>query len=431
VTERLLEHHDALRLRFHRDESGWRQVNAVHGGEIPFAFVDLTTAPEADRADAILEKASELQASLNLSEGPLLRICLFSLGENTCRLLVITHHLVMDGMSWRILLEDMRQAYRQLSEGQEAKLAQKTTSFKRWAELLMSYAQSSEARREMSYWHGELSKDFAGLPVDHVNAENVEASARTVSVSLTPEETHALLHEVPAAYRTQINDALLTALAQALWLWTKQPRALMELEGHGREDVLEGVELSRTVGWFTTAFPLALKVESKGDIGEDLRRVKEQLRAIPGRGLGFGLLRYMTEGYESAERLRGSIRPEVSFNYLGQLDQALDEGSAFGLAKESIGPTHSGRAMRTHLLEVEASIIDGQLQVVWGYSENMHRRQTVESLAHDYICSLRKLIAHCRSGEARGFTPSDFPEARLTQKDLDRLIAGLSGAGKE
>src|SRR6185503_15485812 len=122
---------------------------------------------------------------------------------------------------------------------------------------------------------------------------------------------------------------------------------------------------------------------------------------------------------ESLDMLRESIQPEVSFNYLGQLDQALNERSAFGLAKESIGPTHNQHAMRSHLLEIEASILGGQLQVVWGYSENLHRRQTVESLARDFIGSLRKLIAHCRSGEARGFTPSDFPEASLNQADLD------------
>jgi non-ribosomal peptide synthase protein (TIGR01720 family) len=161
-----------------------------------------------------------------------------------------------------------------------------------------------------------------------------------------------------------------------------------------------------------------------------LRRVKEQLRSIPKRGLGYGLLRYLADGDGGLERLRESIQPDASFNYLGQLDQALDEDPNFRLAKESIGPAHSPRAARSHLLEIEASIIGGQLQIVWSYSENLHRRQTIEGLAQDYIGALRSLIAHCRSSEAGGFTPSDFPEAKLSQADLDKLIAGLGGANR-
>jgi non-ribosomal peptide synthase protein (TIGR01720 family) len=334
----------------------------------------------------------------------------------------------MDGISWRILLEDMQAAYRQLNDGQDVKLAPKTTSFKQWAERLKVYAQSPEVRQEAGYWTAELSKDYGRLPVDFDNAANLESSAQTVSLSLTQEETHALLSEVPAAYRTQINDALMTALAHALGCWAKPARVLVEMEGHGREDVLEGVDLSRSIGWFTTSFPVALELGSRGDIGEDLRRVKEQLRSIPQRGLGYGLLRYMAEGDDGMKMLREAIRPDASFNYLGQLDQGLDESSDFRLAQESTGPTHSPRATRSHLLEIEASIIGGQLQVVWSYSENLHRRQTVERLGLDYIDSLRKLIAHCRSSKAVGFTPSDFPEAKLNQADLDKLIAGLSGA---
>ncbi|HVG18996.1 MAG TPA: condensation domain-containing protein, partial [Blastocatellia bacterium] len=453
VVERILEQHDALRLRFRRDSSAWRQVNSLGDlsarlqddrdssawrqvnagldGEPPFTCVDLSLTPEAGRRAIIETEAAELQSSLDLSEGPLVRVCLFDCGATEkSRLLIIIHHLVVDGVSWRILLEDMQAAYRQLSHGGAVGLGPKTASFKQWAARLKEYARSQEARRELSYWLGELTGSFARLPVDYPGGENSESSARSVSASLDEEETRALLHEVPAAYRTQINDALLAALAATLEKWVAGACVLIEMEGHGREEVIEGVDLSRTVGWFTSGYPVALRLEERGGVGGRLKAVKEQLRAIPHRGIGYGLLRYLGED-EDACQLRAVTKPEISFNYLGQLDQSFDEGSGFKLAKESVGRTQSGRAMRSHLIEAEASITGGRLQVVWGYSENLHRDGTVEKLARDYIAALRALIAHCRSGDARGFTPSDFAEAKLSQADLDKFISGIMGTSKE
>ncbi|MFP5265248.1 MAG: amino acid adenylation domain-containing protein, partial [Blastocatellia bacterium] len=431
VVEHILERHDALRLRFYRDSDSWRQVNAGLEGDAPFTALDISLTPEAGRRAAIEAAAAQLQSSLNLSEGPLARFCLFDCGAGEkSRLLIIIHHLAVDGVSWRILLEDMSESYRRLAEGKAITPRPKTTSFKQWAVRLKDYARSEEMRRELSYWLGELAGSFARLPVDYPGGENVESSARAVSASLTEEETRSLLHEVPAAYRTQVNDALVAALAETLEKWAAGPGVLVEMEGHGREDVMEGVDLSRTVGWFTSGFPVALRFGGRGGIGERLKTVKEQLRAIPRKGIGYGLLRHLCAG-EVANQLAALPKPEVSFNYLGQLDQSFDEGSGFRLAEESAGPSHSGRVTRSHLIEAEASITGGVLRVVWGYSENVHRGGTVERLARDYTGALRALIAHCRSAGAGGFTPSDFAEARLSQTDLDRFISGIMGTGEE
>jgi amino acid adenylation domain-containing protein/non-ribosomal peptide synthase protein (TIGR01720 family) len=430
---RLLAHHDALRLRFERHESGWRQNNAGWDEEdrssIPFARFDLSDVPEPERSAAIEAKAAELQESLNLSQGPVLRVALLDLGpRQSSRLLILIHHLAVDGVAWRILLEDLMTAYQQVRRGENAQLPPKTTSFRDWAQRLAAYARTAELKQELGYWLAPARVRMPRLPMDYPEGPgaNTEASARVVSVSLTVEETQSLLQEVPKAYRTQINDLLLTALAQSFSQWTESRTLLVDLEGHGREAIFDDVDLSRTVGWFTTIFPALLNLEA-WEPGEALKSIKEQLRAIPNRGVGYGLLRYLSGEEEIAARLRQLPQAEVSFNYLGQFDQLLPEGAPFGPATESVGPAHSPRGSRCYPLEINAFISGGRLQLEWTYSERIHRHETIEYLAQNYSSALRALIAHCLSTEAGGYTPSDFPLAKLKQSKLD----WLTGADRE
>ena len=246
-------------------------------------------------------------------------------------------------------------------------------------------------------------------------------------MGLSADETAALLTEVPQAYNTEINDVLLSALALALTSWTGEPMARIHLEGHGREELFEGVDLSRTVGWFTTLFPVTLDVGGARGPGEVLKSVKEQLRHIPQRGIGYGMLRYL-RGEEDpiAARLRSQPEPEISFNYLGQFDQ-MPPTSPFALVAGPMGPAHSPRARRSHLLSVNGLVADGRLRVDFGFSGTAHRRDTIERLAHAFIEALRSLIGHCTAPGAGGYTPSDFAEAGLDQEELDSLIAELDG----
>ncbi len=424
AVRQLLAHHDALRLRFAQNESGWQQNNAGLAEVAPFARFDLSAVPAEEQSAKIEAQAAELQASLNLSQGPLVRVALFDLGpQQQSRLLLLIHHLVIDGVGWRILLEDLMTAYQQLSQGREVQLAPKTTSFRRWAQKLTEYAQTTELKQELDYWLAPARVHVAPLPVDYPEGRsaNTAGSARTVSVSLTSEETRVLLQEVPNTYRTQINDLLLTALVQAFSRWTDERTLLVDLEGHGREAIFEDVDLSRTVGWFTTIFPVLLHLEKTTEPGEVLKSIKEQLRAIPRRGIGYGLLRYLSGDEEIVAQLRQLPPATVSFNYLGQFDQVLPESSPFGPAPESVGPVHSPRGGRRYLLEVNAFISGSRLQLEWAYSEHLHDRETIVRLAEDYTSALRMLIAHCLSPEAGGCTPSDFPLARLEQSKLDWL----------
>lgn len=420
----LLAHHDALRLRFNREPGGWRQFLPESVAEPPkLRFVDLSDVAEAEQPAAMEVIARETQTQLNLATGPLLRTVLFELGRDRApRLLLVIHHLVIDGVSWAILLEDLARLYGQLERGEPVGLPLKTTSFKSWAEHLQTQAQVPPAPGLMDYWTALASKELKSLPVDHPGGTNREASTRVVSMSLSAEETQLLLQEVPSVYHTQINDVLLTALVGAFAEWTGSRELFLELESHGREELFEGADLSRTVGWFTNAFPLLLQLDEGLTQGQALRSIKEQLRAIPDQGMVYGLTRFLEGAPDFATGLRSLPQPDVAFNYLGQLDQMLESASIFALAREASGPTRDARNCRTHLLEVNAGVYGGELSLDWSYSAELHDQATIEQLAANHLQALKDIIAHCLSPGAGGYSSSDFPLAKLNQRHLDELL---------
>jgi len=424
----LVVHHDALRLRFKKDGQRWVQSGTEPGPTVPFRSIDLSSlAPERKRT-ALETTAAEIQGSLNLSDGPLLQVALFDLGPGEHqRLLIVVHHLLVDGVSWRILLEDLQTAIDQLSQGRKVRLPAKTTSFARWSERLVQHAQSSAVEDESSLWRGLQRSMVDPLPVDFENGESTGGSSESVSVSLSAAETEALLREIPEVYHTQINDVLLTAVAQAFATWTGNNSLLLGLEGHGREPVFEDVDVSRTVGWFTTIYPVLLQIEPNDSLGDSLRSIKEQLRAVPNRGLNYGVLRYLKDAGHATGSV-DSTSPEVSFNYLGQFDQSLSESSNFSLARESSGLVYSPHNKRPWLLQVDGYVQDSQLRLVFAFSRNVHRTATIERLSQEVLRALQLLIAHCLSPEAGGFTPSDFPLASLDVKKLGRLAEKLAAA---
>lgn len=421
AVEHLFKHHDALRLRFTKAESGWQQDNAAPGARVPFEYVDLSTLPPAEQSSTIEQRAAETQTRIDLAEGSLIRVVLFDCGvDQPGRLLLVIHHLAVDGVSWRVLLGDLQTAYNQLARGEDVQLARKTTSFKRWAHQLAEHAQSSETRAELPFWLEQIHS-ATQLPRDKEDGENTVASSETFIAELSADETRALLRDVPAKFRTHINDALLAALAQGLATWTNAAPSVVELEGHGREELDEETDVSLTVGWFTTHYPVVLDLEGADTPGESLQFVKEQLRRVPRNGIGYGLLRYLSAEGAIVDQLRAASKPEVSFNYLGQIDQTLPESAMFTVASEDPGPSRSLAAKRPFLLEVGGSVTGGKLMMNWTYSRNVHARETIERLAENFNRALRALIAYAATEGAASLTPSDFPLARLDQSELDAL----------
>jgi amino acid adenylation domain-containing protein/non-ribosomal peptide synthase protein (TIGR01720 family) len=420
--EQLIEHHHALRLRFERGARDWKQAIAARETHQVFKCVDLSSlTPEAQTAE-INRVADETQSNFDLSNGPIIRAVYCDLGAaRPHRLLIVIHHLAVDGVSWRILLDDMQRAYEQLQRGEDVTLPPKTLSFKRWSELLGAQAQSAALREELEYWTMESRRDVGKVPIDRAGDNTVD-SARSLTVSLTTEETRLLLQEVPRAYRTQINDVLLAALAQALAEWTGEKRVLVDLEGHGREEIVEGCDLSRTVGWFTTIFPVLLEVSNSAAPGETLKSVKEQLRRVPNRGIGYGLLRYLRGDETISTQLEKLPQAQVSFNYLGQLDQVFSDGiTLFILTSDPVGQSRGKLGRRKYLIEIDGAVRNGRLQVELVYSNELHRQQTIKAVAESLIRRLRKLIEHCVLREVREYTPSDFPLARLNERQLAQI----------
>ena len=427
--QHLLMHHDALRLRFERSNSEWQPVINAKNDAVSILRCDLSTLKGADQAAAIQSTATELQASLGLSEGPLMRVALFETGPQAPRyLLMVIHHLAIDSVSWRILLEHLELLSQQLTNHEALQLPLKTTSYKQWAEQLTSYAQSADLQKELPFWLNIQKEKITPLPVDYPQGigNNTEASADTVWTSLSVEKTQILLKEVPKAYQTQINDVLLTALVQALAQWTGTSAQLIDVEGHGREAIVGDVDLLRTIGWFTAIFPVLLRADMTENPGDRLKSIKEQLRRIPNRGIGYGLLRYANRQAAVVNKMQTLPQADLRFNYLGQFDQILSPRSPFKLINDACGPTRSLRGKRRHRLDIEGVIIEGQLQFGWNYSRNIHRQTTIAKMAQSFMDALEELIRHCQSPTAGGFTPSDFPEANLSQEELDDLMTEIS-----
>jgi non-ribosomal peptide synthase protein (TIGR01720 family) len=425
----LLAHHDALRMRYEHTESGWRQRVSELDDEVPLTWLDLSALDEPERVRAMERAAALLQSSLNLIEGPVLRIAAFHLGENlSSRLLLIIHHLVVDAVSWRILLEDLQTAYEQLIAGSIPRLSRKTTSFRRWGQMLTEYAGKPDISKEIKYWTSDARKQATPIPVEFHEGANTIESTRDIMVSLSSERTQLLLHEVQEAYRTQISDLLLTALALAYESMTGERTVLVDLEGHGREDIFDKVDITRTVGWFTTRFPVLLDLTYSNEPGGALVSVKEQLRRIPKRGIGYGVLRYLSSNSQVAEQLKQMPQPEISFNYFGRLDRMLAASSPFAPASESFGPARYTGDKRRYLIEINAAVAGGEMQAVWTYSSEMYSQETIEAFSGAFITALDSLIDHCLSLDAGAYTPSDFSDEDLTVRDIATIFAEISEA---
>ena len=422
---KLLYHHDALRLRFIQKGEKWQQNHSDDCNSFAFELVDLSHLYCDEQVTTLAEISEVQQRTLKIDQGPLMAVVFFKLGDSG-RLLIVIHHLAVDGVSWRIILEDLATIYQQLESQDSQELPPKTSSFKTWAEELQNYAQTPEFNTQFKYWLNRDLPSVFPLPLDYQGEakSNIVAHAKTVSFTLTEEQTRLLLQEVPQAYNTQINDILLTALVQAFSHWTGSDRLLLDMEGHGRENVIESVNLSRTVGWFTSIYPVFLTLENLDHPGECLKSIKEQLRQIPNRGFDYGIGYYLNSDLTIQSQLKNYPKAQVSFNYLGQFTSHQIGDIGWKLSQESSGSIHSPLGQRSHLIAIHGIVVDGQLDMEWQYSENFHHQTTIKNLAAAYRDSLESLINHCLSVEG-GYTPSDFPDADLNQAELDELLSEL------
>jgi len=417
ATRQLLTHHDALRLRFEQTADGPRaNIDAL--STPPFRWLDLSALPAAQQHRAEQQAISGMQAELELERSPLVRVALLDHGSGQpSRVALVIHQLVADQTAWRIVLADLTSAYAQLDRGEPIALPA-TTSFKRWAERLLDYAQSDGARQELDYWRESLSMPSPRLPLAAPTTNR--ATTRTVSRALGVAETHALLTDVPRAYHTKTADVLLTALAQTFAAWTGASALLIDLEQRGGAQSFDTLDFARTVGWLSYRYPVRLNLAEVAGPSAALKAIKEQLRAAPNQGIGYSALRYLADDTIGMQ-LRSLPQAEVSFTYAGDDAAWSPEAGPLSLAT-MIAPTDQLGA-RAYALAITARIVNERLQLDLTYDRTAQQDATIMELAERSIAALRSLIAHCQSPDAGGYTPSDFPLAGLTQSQLDRLLA--------
>lgn len=423
--ESLVTHHDALRLGFHRrePESGWRAEIVPPGTRPELAVHEMQgLSPQEERA-ALDRIATELHRSFDLAAGSLLRAALFE-GDTVRRLLLVVHHLAVDGLSWSVLVEHLEQACRQLAASESVELP-KTASFYDWAHALDRHARSQALDAERDFWLAQEGSPAHRLPIDAADGrdENYVRDQESVEVHLNEAETKALLHEAPRAYHLQVNELILAALAKTLAGWSGRSSVLIDLEGHGREDIGADLDVSATVGWFTTVFPAQFDLPPEMTDAAILTAVKEQLRGIPRAGLGYGLLRYHHPDESVRRQTREIPISDLVFNYLGPT--WVERSQGFPIADVPCGEARSSKGRRPYLHEINASIDSGVFTATWSYSQRAHRPETIREQADAFVANLRALIQHCLGEETFGHTPSDFPLAGVDQSELDRIAALL------
>jgi non-ribosomal peptide synthase protein (TIGR01720 family) len=431
VFSKLLEHHDALRMVFalnRREHEGQEKLPVIQENKgieeklFHLEIFDFTKTPEdqyKNIAESILTEAGKIQASIDLQTGPLVKLGLFKTSRGD-HLLIVIHHLVIDGISWRILLEDFALGYQQAEQGKPVVLPGKTDSFRYWSQQLTQYAQSKKARAEAKYWESIEQTPLEPLPGNpNVPAEKKKFKYNeTLRMELEPGNTGALLKEVNQAYNTEINDILLTALGLAVKEWAGIGNIAVTLEGHGRENIMDNIDISRTVGWFTSQFPVVLDMKQNRDLSTTIKRVKETLRKIPGKGIGYGILKYITP----RDKNQGlNYKPAINFNYFGQFGSET-KSSIFEISGISTGDAVHPESTNPFALGFNGMITQSIFILSVTYNRYEFEKKRIQELLDLYKSYLIEIILHCRSKETGELTPSDLVDDEdLSIEELEAI----------
>ncbi|WP_270581800.1 non-ribosomal peptide synthetase [Bacillus subtilis] len=431
-------HHDALRMVFTQNEQGkWDQYNRPlsHSDDALYGLqmIDLCTDGNRPYEPIIKRHVLDIQQKMDLKNGPLLQAGLFHTIDGDF-LFLSAHHLVVDGISWRVLLEDLALGYRQAAGGEDIKLPPKTSSFKAYAKKLSDYAESQQLMKQLKYWREAEEYQTEALPFDHIDGTRAHEGQRsTISFTLNEKETAALLKDANSAYNTDTQDMLLASVILALRHWTNQSAFKLSLEGHGREDVLEGIDVSRTVGWFTAIYPLLVKLNADLPDSEEymvhvLKTTKDTLRRVPDKGFGYGVIKYLTSPGKKDINFTGA--PEISFNYLGQFESGrtaeVPEEDAFSFSPLGAGGDISTTWNREQSLDISAIAAEGKMTVNMTYDTTRFQHKTIEQLSETCRQFLLQLIEHCQNKRETEKTISDFDDQELTEDALQEIADMLS-----
>lgn len=404
----IIRHHDSLRINYNKELKSLYYNNEYLNGSNSIEFYDLSTLDKEKQTLRLREIGEEFKGSFDIENKILFKAGVFDLGNGERRLLLTAHHLVVDGVSWRIILEDLNTLLQQQINGEGMKLPPKTHSLQKWSEELVNFT-GNITETEKDYW-----KKIQQNNTDSEREYNTVETTEVLKEALSEENTNALLTRANEAYGTEGDELLVIALALAAFKQFGREKVLLELEGHGREDISESIDITRTVGWFTSMYPVELSLENT-DIGSEIKELKEQLRRIPQKGFGYGVLRYI------ARTLDYINEKVIRFNYLGDFQNSLSS-NLFELAKENSGCDFGKKNKMTCFIEVVAMVIENRLEISISYSRNRFEKDTMERFLNEYVQQINRLVNHCCSIKEREFTPSDFDGVEISQDDLDSLF---------
>ncbi|MGG2092649.1 amino acid adenylation domain-containing protein [Bacillus sp. S13(2024)] len=413
-------HHDMLRATY---REGKQIILSVADSEfVAVESYDYTAFPLEKAYAMVDEQSTKIQASMDLENGPLLRAGVFQLQDGDYLLLSI-HHLVVDGVSWRILIEDLKVAYEAAKNGKEIQLPPKTHSFKEWGLALQSYRESSQLQSEVNYWKTVESKVNIGKLLLPVKEEGLYLEPQKVTMSLSKKETENLLQKAGTAYSTEINDLLLTAVGRAVNKITGQTSLAIHMEGHGREAIVDSMVIDRTVGWFTSTYPVVL--EELGDsIGMDISKTKETLRRIPHHGIGYGILNEL-----GATVLEG-VEPDLTFNYLGEF-QFSQSGEDFSESSLSHGRDVSEKDTFHTKLSLDGAISDKKLSVVLSFNGSEYVKEEMDVFIQTIKDELLEVIQHCLEQKETIRTPFDLGEENWSLEEYNNVVQKYAEKGYE
>ena len=416
----LVIHHDMLRATV-----GDSIVIRPTTDENLFAFKEMTLSWQTDVAHDIAEISISEGQQIDLERGPILRTVLLHAADGD-RLLMVCHHISIDGVSWHILAEDLITALTQLGFGQPIKLPLKTHSFAYWTDAVSRYRDSYLLRAEKSYWQ-RVQELMEGQELTAVT--NGSKTTRQVTVTLQGEPLKQLLTKSIKAYNTDVNDLLLTALSQAYHKQTGNNCLTIQMEAHGREPLHEPLVIDRTVGWFTSSYPIVIQ-DINGDIRHDVRQTKELLRAVPNKGVGYGILQYIAS-QEGDSALRTDLTPLMGFNYLGEVtsgggDAPFTADSSMFLHQRSI---IGELGLPVPSVDINCGIANGQLLARFEYDAECWTDDRVRSLADAFIANLIQVAAFTANADAEP-TASDFGAAGWTDLQLKNIEEHLAKRGE-
>ncbi|MBX6766130.1 MAG: amino acid adenylation domain-containing protein [Actinomadura rubrobrunea] len=400
----VIEHHDGLRLRFREEDGTWRAhiAEARPDDPLPFTVHDLSHLDSRGQRDEVTAICDRLQTTLDLAEGPLLRVAYFDLGERPHCVLFIAHWLAVDHYSGRVVLEDLLSCYEALVPGSDPRLPAKTTSFPEWARLLSEHARSETVLAELDYWTSSARAEPDRVRLDRPEGRNDLASLENIVVRLDHDITEALVRRVQPQLGVDLAEVLSTVLARAVPLHHatgSKRRVLIDLERHGRDLELPGANPARTVGRLSTLAPVLVEVDADAQVDEAARDVARQLRAVPGQGAGYGLLRYLSDD-PRARVLAEMPQAELGINYLGQVDEVFVRSDLLSVPRMSYGRQHSEVGDRVRVFDLQAYVVAGRFTLTFGYSRNLHRRDTADEIVAALTQGLTEIAAAADGGRA-------------------------------